>query len=358
MHRLSANGQRICTLRPAAIDAPSSRVGTEAVLDAAVSIGRIGAWHLDTDAYRLTWSPEMRRMMEVSPRKATLSIEESYRFYTPASRMIVQEAFDQTLADGTPYELELEAITARGRRLWVREVCRTTRRRGRISSLVGVTQDITERRQVAQLLADAADAERVRLGADLHDGLCQELTGLSMLLDSHARNGELTSTTAEGLLELASIARNAARSARSLAQGLLPIDLRQGGFGDALRRLGQRVAQPSSAVISVEISADVERQVDRRVGEQLFRITQEALSNAIRHGEARSIGVRIDIVRGRLLLTITDDGIGLPSTATTECPGLGLRTMEYRARILGGFVTTRTMAPCGTRVLCVVPLAS
>ena len=226
-------------------------------------------------------------------------------------------------------------------------------RRGRLFSLVGISQDITERRQLTQLLADAADHERVRLGADLHDGICQELTGLSMLLDSHAKNDGVVSPMASTLRELAVIARTTATNARALAHGMLPVDLRQGGLGAALRRLAQPLARVPAVAIVVEMTAEAEQLIDQRIGEQFFRIAQEAVSNAVRHGQARGITLRVEAVGSKAVLTVTDNGIGI--AAKSNAAGLGLRTMAYRARLLGGLLTTRRLPHGGTRVRCVVP---
>jgi PAS domain-containing protein len=148
-------------------------------------VGRMGAWELDIHTGLVIWTAELQRLMEVEE-SGVLTVEESNTFYTGPSRAIVREAFKATMNHGTPYDLELEVVTGHGRRMWVRETCRPSFRNGRLSSLVGVLQDISERRRMADLLAKRADIERERIGADLHDGLGQELTGLALLLEAAA----------------------------------------------------------------------------------------------------------------------------------------------------------------------------
>ena len=316
-------------------------------------MARIGAWHLDTTRQVLTWSPELCRMMGISPRRVTMSIAESYDFYTPASRAIVKEAWDLAVAHGTSYDLELEAVTAQGRHLWVRELCRTRLSHGRLVAAVGISQDITERRKFTQLLADVADKERTRLGADLHDGVCQELTGLSMLLDSYAKTTDIAATVATTLRELAELTRSISINAKALAEGMLPVDLQRGGLGAALIRFAKSINKTTGVEVAVQIAPDAEQAVDQRVGQQLFRIAQEAVSNAVRHGKARAVSIDVEATRSQTVLTVVDNGIGIKRNSKSA--GLGLRTMAYRARTLGGLLAIRRLPRRGTRVRCVVP---
>ena len=124
------------------------------LLEAMERVGRIGAWEIDVKAGLVVRTPEMCRIMEVtSTDQLMTSIEDSYSYYTESSRPIVREAFTAALTLGTPYDLELEVVTGRGNRIWVREVCCATMRKGRLVSLFGIAQDITERRRLAELVA-------------------------------------------------------------------------------------------------------------------------------------------------------------------------------------------------------------
>ena len=87
----------------------------------------------------------------------------------------------------------------------------------------------------------------------------------------------------------------------------------------------------------------------------LYRIAQEAVRNAVRHGHARLIRLHLGIARGKVRLTITDDGSGLPAQAL-EAPGMGLKIMRYRAQMVGGEVRFEAAQPQGTRIVCECPL--
>ena len=126
----------------------------------AEKVGGVGGWELDPETGMVAWTPEMRRIMGMPPDTEQLPLEQTYGFFTSASRSIVREAFNATRTRGIPYDLVLECITASGARIWVREVCRAVMQRGRLLSVIGFTQDITEQRRLAGLLDDIAHQER------------------------------------------------------------------------------------------------------------------------------------------------------------------------------------------------------
>jgi signal transduction histidine kinase len=97
---------------------------------------------------------------------------------------------------------------------------------------------------------------------------------------------------------------------------------------------------------------------DVNVGAHLYRIAQEAITNAVRHGKARHINIRLDSTANEIVLTIVDDGIGLPENARNG-DGLGLRTMAYRASLIGAtFNIERLSSQGGTRVTCTLAFNS
>ncbi len=109
---------------------------TTCLLHEAERVGRIGAWRIDVKAGLLVRTPELCRIMELPASAHTTSIEQSYMTYTEASRRIVKEAFTATMTRGTPYDLDLEVVTGRGKRFWVREICKATMRRDHYPRLI------------------------------------------------------------------------------------------------------------------------------------------------------------------------------------------------------------------------------
>lgn len=317
-------------------------------------VGGVGGWELNLATGMMIWTPELRRILGVPPDTGEITLERSYAFYSEASRAIVQEAFNATLAHGTPYDLVLECITARGARIWVREVCRAVMRRGRLASVIGFTQDITEQRRLAGLVNDIANQERARIGADLHDGLGQELTGLALMLGGlAARAAREGSAFAAELEELRRVADTSIETVRDIAHGLLPLKMSQLGFRQALREL----ARATRAHLGVEVAvrcqgADAHMPVGE-TAENLYRIAQEAIANAVKHGRARRIALRVNAGATKIIFAATDDGRGIDLEAHGE--GMGLEIMRYRTRMLGGLLDIRPLPRGGTRLRCVMP---
>jgi signal transduction histidine kinase len=317
-------------------------------------VGGIGGWEVDLKTGLVAWTPEMRRIMGMPPRTERVTIEESYNFYTDASRPIVREAFNATMARGTPYDLELEAVTGRGERIWVREVCRATMRAGRLVSIIGVSQDVTEQRRLAALLTSIGNQERARIGADLHDGLGQELTGLALLLRGVATRAEREgSALASELRGLSKLASRSVESVHDIACGLLPLELSEVGFRQVLRRLARSASESFGVFVTIRFHGDSAHMPTGTLAENLYRIAQESIANAVKHGHAKRVALRVSAGETKVILTATDDGTGIDLDHRGK--GMGLQIMNYRARMLGGLVAVQRTRTGGTRVRCVMP---
>lgn len=226
---------------------------------------------------------------------------------------------------------------------------------GRNQNLV-VLQDVSERKQLERAILEAVNREQYRIGNDLHDGLGQELTGIALMLRSVA--GRMQSEYPALLPEIDGITKlvsNAVESTRALARGLSPVNLERGGLKDALEGLAMHARELYGAQVTFAHRLGAARPLAPELANHLYRIAQEAVRNAVRHGGARMIRLHLSIARGKVRLVITDDGSGLPPHAL-EAPGMGLKIMRYRARILGGEVRFEAAEPQGTRVICECPL--
>src|SRR5579871_2619588 len=324
------------------------------LLEESERVGRIGAWEIDVETGVVIRTPEMCRMMEVGLAYQIEGIEDSYRYYSESSRPIIREACNRAMTQGKPYDLELEMVTARGRRVWIREVCCATMQEGRLVSLFSGSQDITDLRRVAELVATSANQERARLGADLHDGLGQDLTGLSLLLRGAAtRAANRYPELARELVDISTLASKAVETARAMSHGMLPVDLSEGGFAGALERLSRSTRTTFGVQVTVRHRGDPRLRPNGMAAEALYRIAQEAITNAVKHGQPGRIAVLVYVREIQTVLTVANDGARIDLDRTSE--GMGFQIMKYRARMLGGWVDIQPIRGGGTRVRCVVP---
>ncbi len=183
---------------------------------------------------------------------------------------------------------------------------------GRNHCLV-VLQDVSERKQLERAILQAVNREQYRIGNDLHDGLGQELTGIALMLRGVA--GRLSSEYAPILPEIEGITRlvnNAIESTRALARGLSPVNLERGGLQDALEGLAMHAAELYGVQIVCTHRVKTIRPLGAELANHLYRIAQEAVRNAVRHGRARTIRLHLHGARAKVRLTVTDDGTGMP----------------------------------------------
>jgi signal transduction histidine kinase len=141
---------------------------------------------------------------------------------------------------------------------------------------------------------------------------------------------------------------------RTLARGLHPFDLKGEGFTDALRELAATITEGFKTPCTFECARPVEIR-EPGVATHLYRITQEAITNAVKHSNAKEIIVRLEAGADGLTLTICDDGVGVPPKIPV---GMGLRTMTHRASVIGATFRVERQVPCGTRVTCQLPVGS
>ena len=220
--------------------------------------------------------------------------------------------------------------------------------------VVVTVRDFTDRVELEREVISSSDRERTRIGQDLHDGLAQLLIGVKLLLaalgdklaDSPYRDD------VDSAIELVS---RAITQTSELAHGLSPIPKR-GQLGDALRQLARQSEQLLGIRCDVvcECTA-VPPSVSESTATHLYRIAQEAITNAVKHGKATRIEIHCGTVDGRLELRVADNGCGISDTAADR-GGLGLHIMNYRARGIGGDLTVLPRAGGGTLVRCKCPL--
>lgn len=219
------------------------------------------------------------------------------------------------------------------------------------------TVDVTDHRRLEREVIEVVGRERQRLGSDLHEGLGQELTGISLLLRGLVQQAGRGQPVASA--ELAEIADHVTRSidmTRELARGLSPVQIERGSLADALARLGVEASRRLR--LDVQVNCDPPSIVaSDATADHLYRIAYEALTNAARHSGCARVDIDLEERDGRLALAIVDDGNGVPAGGPDRW-GIGLKLMAYRARLMGGTLRIEPGPQRGTRVVVEVPASA
>ncbi|HXS74872.1 MAG TPA: PAS domain S-box protein [Terracidiphilus sp.] len=225
---------------------------------------------------------------------------------------------------------------------------------GRPLYVIATGIDITEREHLERALLDVSAREQRRIGQDLHDGLGQHLTGIAFMAKVHEKKlAEANTEAAADAAKLVRLVNEAVHKTRELARGLLPVMSDGQGLMSALQLWAGEVED----IFGISCKFDCESPVlirDVAVATHLYHIAQEAVSNAIKHGGARKIGIRLSIEAGSGSLQILDDGSGIPDDRQ-HLHGMGLQIMNYRSAMIGGRLEVSRNLQRGTRVRCTFP---
>ncbi|MBX3448454.1 MAG: PAS domain S-box protein [Planctomycetaceae bacterium] len=220
----------------------------------------------------------------------------------------------------------------------------------------GILRDISDRKRMEAEVLQIAEAEQRRIGQELHDDAQQQLAGLTMIA-RHAADS--LTPYVEGQPDLGTVRtrfervvqglKDANRSLRTLARGLVPIQIDAHGLIDALTQLAAQISDQHG--VACRFVADEGIDVhDNGAATHLYRMTQEAVNNALKHAAPSTIVIRIQRNDGMVCLEIEDDGRGID--AARPVAGRGLQIMAYRAGLIGGILTVRRGTPGGTLVSC------
>jgi len=197
----------------------------------------------------------------------------------------------------------------------------------------GIVRDLTEARRLEKEILEITDRERQRIGQDLHDNLCQHLAGISLMSEALEQTlSEKSSPEAAEAHRITQHVQGAIEQTRRLARGLSPLEAESADLATALSHLASNTAESAMLV-------------------HLYRIAQEAISNAVRHGCASRVTISLSAVDGEGLLSISDNGAGFVEPAKDH-DGMGLRIMKYRAGMIGGALEVGQGSTYGVVVSC------
>ena len=214
-----------------------------------------------------------------------------------------------------------------------------------------LTLEVAGRERLERELLEISERERYRIGHDLHDSLGQQLTGTALagkvLEEKLAARHLVEAADAAKVVQLVEEAINLTRK---LAKGLAPVDLEADGLMSAL----ENHAAVTSAVCKVACRFECELPVlvhNSATAGHLYRIAQESVANALKHGRAKNILIRLEAAEESTVLVVRDDGCGLPERLPKNS-GMGLRIMAHRAEMVGATFQIRSLESGGTQVTC------
>jgi PAS domain S-box-containing protein len=218
---------------------------------------------------------------------------------------------------------------------------------------IGIHHDLTRRRQLERDVVEIASLEQRRIGQDLHDSVAQELTALNLLAGDLTEALQTDPPSCAGLAEqIVQGLQRSQKELRAVLRGLLPVSVDSEGLMAALTDLAERIGQQGKVTCRFDCPQPVSIP-DNLAATQLYLIAQEAVHNAVKHAQARTIRISLSKAADSLVLSVADDGIGMPSQPN-EHHGLGLRIMRNRAAILGATLTIEAAQPTGLVITAVM----
>ena len=228
-------------------------------------------------------------------------------------------------------------------------------RSGEDEVVISVT-DVTDRVDLEREVVNSVERERNHIGHDLHDGLGQLLTGAKLMLEPLRK--KLTadrSPDGRNLQQAIDLINQAIGQTSELARGLSPVPREAGlTLNDALAQLAMR-SQKLFGITCRLADSDATGELTEECANNLYRIAQEAITNAVKHGRATEIEIGCRVDAGRLTMAIEDNGIGI-GESKPKSGGMGMQIMQYRARAFGGEIAASSRPGGGTVIACVCPL--
>ncbi len=324
--------------------------------DLATAGGSVGVWDWNLETGEIFVDPVLKALLGFEEHEIRNDIDDWLPRMHPEDLKGVRAKVDAHLKGRTAhFESEHRMVCKDGGVRWI--LARGTALRdanGKAHRFLGTDIDITEKRGLQEELLTIADREQRRIGQELHDTIGQELVGLSYLTrnltDTHRDETSPQLTTAA---KIAAGLERALAQVRTLSRGLIPAELEPQDLATALEELVSRSNEMGEPTCSFEC-VDGVGVLDQRAATHLYRIAQESLTNALKHGWARHISVSLARRGGFVRLRILDDGVGIPETELKK--GLGQQIMAFRAELIGAELEVEKVPRGGTLVSCSLPI--
>jgi len=325
---------------------------SEQTLRLAQQAARIGVFESNLNSRVNIWMPELEAMYGLPPGGFGQTQKAWEDLIHPEDRAEAVALVSQAMETGLPVEGEWRVIWPDGSVHWLFGRWQVLKdETGKPHTMTGVNIDITERKRLERGIIEASDSEMRRIGHDLHDGVGQQLTALALSCASLQQELHAAAPqSVEPMKKVGNELHDVIRQIRMLSHGLAPVSFEESGLTEALRRLATNTA----AAARVQCDFDEPENTsscDPETAAQLYRIGQEAVTNALKHSRATQIRIALQSSRQHTELRVIDNGQGFSHTKANG-HGLGMHAMKYRADVIGAELHIQSEVGKGTSITC------
>ena len=350
---LSSQAGRVQSLEKALVEKDVEAHKLLAELRVAEYAGHVGVWVREVATNRFMVSNEWREIFEY-PGDEAITLEHVIERVHPDDLARLLDARPEIEDSTDAPDLVFRIVLPSGRERWVQSLRRVEKINGVASFVYGAIADITERRRAESaasdlggLLIGAMETERARLARELHDDLSQRIALLSIKL--HMLDTSTEAAIAEQVHSLSANIEEISNEVRRLSHQLHPSTLEQLGLESALRGFCRELNEAHKIKITLDCDS-LPQTLSKNISLCMFRITQEALRNVVKHSGADAVTVTVRIKEDTLNLTVADDGEGFDPFANASRSSLGLISMNERVAALGGSLNIDSAVGKGTRI--------
>jgi PAS domain S-box-containing protein len=343
---------------------------SEAYLVAAQELSHTGSWSRRTSSGEGYWSEETYRIFGLDPAGPAPNRQQLLELCHPDDRDLLDQALEAAVRERRGFELDFR-IT------WADGSIRYAHSRGQpvfddagaVVEVMGVIMDVTDRKRADRALRRARErglearfaarlAERTRLAREIHDTLLQGFTGIGLRLLAVANRVTGQPETAAALRDVLTLAQKTLADARVAVWGLRSPVLAAGDFTAALRTAAEDCVRGTKLELEYDVGG-APRPVDPDVEAVVVRVAQEAISNVVKHAEARIVRVKLSFETRRIRLSVIDDGRGFVVASDFQTYGghWGLLGMRERASEVHGKLSLISTPGRGTELVLLVPYA-
>jgi two-component system NarL family sensor kinase len=212
-----------------------------------------------------------------------------------------------------------------------------------------------QQKELLNVVINAQEEERRKIAIDIHDGLGQLLTGVKLNIQLALAEKNISSETEEIIKNIQSLNNESIAESKNMASNLLPYNIKDFGLVAAIKNLCYNNNQLKVSDIKF-YSNDVPRKLPSELEIAVYRITQELVSNALKHAKAKEIFVQLFYRESKLVLQVEDDGVGFDKNQSNNQNGMGLKNITIRAQLLFANLEIDSVLNKGTTTLIEFPL--